>query len=69
MPVSSGNRKSARASRQGLSVTPSVTAVRRGSHRSVVAAPVEPARPVAPAAPAGVELIASARGVRLSRGR
>lgn len=72
MPASSGNRSTARASRRRLSVIPSVTSVRRGSHRSVVATPVEPVQPATQAAapaPAGLSLISSARGVRLSRGR
>lgn len=69
MPASSENRRSSRASRQRLSVTPAVTTVRRGSHRPGPVASVEPAQPLAPAPTVGVSLMSSARGVRLSRNR
>ncbi len=68
MPASSGNSRAPRASRQRLSLTPAVTPVRRGSHRSATIDAAPAPSPVAPR-PSGVELLSSARGVRLSRGR
>ena len=65
MPASSGNR-TARNSRQRLSLSPSVTTMRRGSHRSL-AAPAATASASNDAIPAaGLSLMSSARGVRLS---
>ena len=68
MPASSGNRFTARKSRQRLSVTPAVTTVRRGSHRPAVAPATATGTvpPVASRPAAGLGLISSARGVRLS---
>ena len=64
MAATPGKSRTSRSSHQHLPLTPAVTTVRRGSHRSAAAAP----SPVAPRPVAGVPLLRSARGVRLSRG-
>ncbi len=66
MPASSENRRTARNSRQRLSLSPAVTTMRRGSHRPAVAAATKVAQPIDAVAAAGVSLMSSARGVRLS---
>ena len=66
MPASSENRRSTRNTRQRLSVSPAVTTVRRGSHRPAVAPATAAAQPVDAVPTAGVSLMSSARGVRLS---
>ena len=66
MPVSPGNSRTGRTSRQHLPLTPAVTTVRRGGHRPVVVSAPETPQPVASGPAVGLSLISSARGVRLS---
>lgn len=68
MPAPSRSPRSSRPSRARLSVTPSVTGVRRGSHRATIAGTVETRRSET-ATSAGLTLLSSARGVRLNRAR
>ena len=66
MPAAPGTPRTSRPSR--LPLTPSVTTVRRGSHRPR-AAVVTDAPQTAAARDAGLGLLRSARGVRLDRAR
>ena len=67
MSTTSRASRTSRAARTRLTVTPSVTTLRRGGHRSVSVGPAGAAYDV----PSGIfdGLIRSARGVRLDRSR
>ena len=68
MAATPGTSRTSRSSHQHLPLTPAVTTVRRGSHRPATASAAAAPSPVAPRPVAGVQLLSSARGVRLSRG-
>lgn len=66
MHSTSENRRSSRSPRRRLFLSPAVTTMRRGSHRPAVAPAASGAQSIDATPAAGVNLITSARGVRLS---
>ena len=69
MPASSQNRPTSGNPRQRLPLTPAVTTLRRGGHRSTAPAATAVTESIPSHPGARLSLISSARGVRLSRER
>ena len=73
MPADSGIPRSSRPSRPSrssrLPLTPSVTTVRRGSHRPRAAVVIDAPKAASSTPAADLSLLRSARGVRLDRSR